>query len=114
MTQIEILKDRDKADGVRYRHVSWGPEGVKLTEEEKAAYLNKVLDQVAAEQADTVEIPVCELTAIYESLLEIRELSRINIRDWLDGKIPKEVLDLKSKIRTAVGMSVTLAEQILY
>ncbi len=111
MTEKEKLAEQDRELGVTHRHVSWGPEGHKMSDEEKAAYLLKVEAQVRSDLANTVEIPVSQLVAIADSLRALSDLSKADVHEWM--KMPKEIADLRHQIGALVDMSHVFAEQWL-
>lgn len=79
-------------------HGTWGPGAEALTAEERAAIVNRMLDADAEDAKHTVRIRVSELRMIYKALSELSEIGRINVHDWLNGKIPEEVLSLRRKV----------------
>lgn len=68
MSEIERLKER--LAGVRNFHVSWGPEAHKLTPEQRAAEINKALDQRDAGLAPMSSFPRTKKPMV-------------DVRDWL-------------------------------
>lgn len=70
-TEFERFKDRLKEMGVKQFHPYWGPEADKLTQEERMAELNRVLDLI--ESGDCKEIFDVEYGLEFENREQCRE-----------------------------------------
>lgn len=107
--------------GVRV-HVDWASE-CKLTDEEKAALVDKMIAETRVDHADWDKLKlVCEGTAytpirtkqladIYESLIRLTRMGQATIEAWLE--MPKEVADLRHAIFRECDMAAVFASQHL-
>src|ERR1700757_1634120 len=105
------LKELDERLGILDRYVSWGPEGYKMSDEEKAAFIRKVMLDVEADMANTVSIPVSQLVDIADALHALSDLSTASVQEWMD--MPKELAALKHKIGELADLPAMFAEQWL-
>jgi hypothetical protein len=110
-TAIEKLAERDEDKGLIKRHVSWGPEGHKMTQEEKAEYILQIEDQVAAELANTVSIPVSVLTDISDALHNLHKLGQATIDEWTHMSESERFL--RHKVGELAEFPAMFAEQYL-
>ena len=111
MSEYEKLADLDKKLGIVERHVSWGPEGDKMSEEEKSAYILKITKQIKEELSNTVTIPVSQLIDIANSLQKLVDLGKINVKELFN--ISNELFSLKNKIYELAEFPHMFAEQWL-
>ena len=111
MTEVERLEQRYKDTGVVEVHHSWGPDGVNLTDEERAAVVNKMLDQHEENEKHKVEITVFDLTQIVDSLQKLSRLGQSTVDEWIAMSESERVL--RRSINEAIGMSLALAKQRL-
>lgn len=111
LTEVEKLAERDVEAGILSRHVSWGPEGLKMSEEERAAYINQVMEQVAREHANVVSIPVNQLEAIADALHELTDFGQLSIDAWT--RMDPEVRAIRREVSGIAGFPAIYAEQWL-
>jgi len=107
LTEVEKLALRDKEMKLKSRHVSWGPEGMKMSEEEQAKILNKIHDDIEEQFSKTVRIPIVQLEDIYESLYKLSKLGQATVQEWATMHDSERALRIQ--IRNALGMSLCLA-----
>jgi len=107
LTEVEKLASRDEKMGLKRRHVDWGPEGLKMSEEEQAKILNKIHDDMEEEFSKTVEIPIVQLEDIYESLYKLSKLGQATMQEWATMHDSERALRIQ--IRNALDMSLCLA-----
>lgn len=104
-------------------HISWGPNAVNLTSEERARVVAKLEQasnawskeveaaQNALKGTSFVAVPVAQLADIYAALRRLTHLGQMDVRDW--DSIPTEVKDLKGQIFREVDMATVFAGQWL-
>jgi hypothetical protein len=107
LTEVEKLALRDEKMGLKKSHVSWGPEGMKMSEEEQAKILNKIHDDMEEQFSKTVEIPIVQLEDIYESLYKLSKLGQATVQEWATMHDSERAL--RVQIRNALDMSLSLA-----
>jgi len=104
-------------------HISWGPEGNKMTPEEKEAYANGLLADAKSrrEQHDKADkaleglpfvgVPIEQLADIYERMLRLIDLGQSRL-DELDT-LPESVLALRRKVFDQADFGAVYAGQWL-
>lgn len=97
MSELSRLTNRFAEAKVTHFHVDWTEEADKLSAEERAREINRILDRVLAEQSDVIPVPRFELQQIQIALEALMAMSRMSIsdKDFLESSREK---DLKLRI----------------
>lgn len=111
MSEVEKLAARLEREGVVSAHATWGDEADKLTREERAGVINRMLDEADADMANTVPVPVSQLRDIHEALQKLSDLGRATAENWM--AMPKEEAELRHKIRALAEFPAIFAGQWL-
>lgn len=104
-------------------HVTWGPEGEKLSPEEQEKMAAELMAEGEArrEEHDAaikalegmpfIAVPVDQLADIYERMLRLVKMGQSSLDDW--STKPKELMDLRSAVFRQADFGAVYAGQWL-
>lgn len=107
---VQTLPDGGKQKIIEM-HAWWGEDGVFMSPEQKAALINRLIEEDAADAAVTVPIRLSQLREIYQALKQLVELSKINVADIDRESV--ELRDFRLKVGELVEMPCLHAWQAL-
>lgn len=93
------------------KHVSWGPEAVRLSETEREAAVAAMIADAEAQLSNTVAVPVSQLLAIVEALQGLTRLGQATVAEW-EAMTPTEKT-LRQEVFRLSDMPLLLASQWL-
>lgn len=109
--EIARLEAYKRQHGVVGEHVSWGVIGRYLSDEQKAATINRMLESVAADMAETVTAPLSVIVDMYEALLRTAALGQADVANWFEMSDGERALRLQ--IRNLTGSAMLRSDACL-